>query len=64
MLCFVCTLTHNSVPSLLYNTDLLLQLGDPNLRLLRIYGSSIESKDHVGPYHNKEVRMYIDTSSS
>lgn len=39
-----------------YTADLLLQLGDPNLRLLRIYGGSIESKDHVGPYHNKEVR--------
>jgi len=42
---------------LLCSTDLLLKLGDPNsnLRLLRIYGNSIERKDHVGPYHNKEV---------
>ena len=64
MLCFVFTFTHNFIPSLLYNTDLLLQLGDPNLRLLRIYGSSIESKDHVGPYHNKEVCIYVDTLSS
>ena len=42
-----------------YYTDLLLQLGDRNLRLLRIYGSSIESKDHVGPYHNKEVHIML-----
>ena len=43
-------------------TDLLLQLGDPNLRLLRLYGGSIESKDHVGPCHNKEVRMHAGIS--
>jgi len=36
-------------------TDLLLKLADRNLRLLRIYGSSIERKDHIGPYFNKEV---------
>ena len=46
--------------------DLLLQLQLDNakLRLLRIYGNSIERKDYVGPYYNKEVRTYIRSSLS
>ena len=39
--------------------DLLLKLGDRNLRLLRIYGNSIERKDHIGPYYNKQVGLHI-----
>jgi len=37
--------------------DLLLKLADRDLRLLRIYGTSIERKDHIGPYFNKEVNI-------
>ena len=56
MICFIYTVTHNCYVTYV---DLLLQLGDPNLRLLRIYGSSIERKNHKGPYGNKEVCSYM-----
>ena len=45
--------------AILIDLLLQLQLGNTELRLLRIYGNSIERKDYVGPYYNKDVRTYM-----